>query len=139
MRDPSADCNAYNASFTLSRTSFMRSSTAAMYPRVRVLVAALAATALAGCGGNYAAHSAGAVGGGSSGSVVSDGGLHASVTIPISATAANVIAAVGILGLLAVGNNVSPVRPALMQEDRTINEQDCTQPIANGLANLKCR
>jgi uncharacterized membrane protein YciS (DUF1049 family) len=110
-----------------------------MCPRVRPLVSAFAAVALAGCGGNYAAHSAGAVGGGSSGSVVSDGGLHASVTISISSTAANVIAAGALIGFLVVGNNVLPLRPALMREDRTINEQDCTQPIANGLANLKCR
>jgi hypothetical protein len=46
---------------------------------------------------------------------------------------------VGIIGLLAVGNNVSPARSALMLEDRSVNEQDCTRPIANGLANLKCR
>jgi len=110
-----------------------------MRPRVRPLVPALLAAALAGCGGNYAAHSAGAVGGGSSGSVVSDGGLHASVTFSISATAANVIAAVGIVGLLAAGNNVSPARPAPMREDRTINEQDCTQPLEKPAANLRCR
>ena len=97
-----------------------------MRSRVRSLVSALAAAALAGCAGSY-------------GSVVSDGGLHASVTIAISSTTANVIGAVGIIGLLAAGNNVSPARPAPMLEERTINEQDCTQPIANGLANLKCR
>jgi hypothetical protein len=100
-----------------------------MRPHVRTLVAALAAlaaAALAGCAS-------------SSGFVVSDGGLHASVTVPISSTTANVIGAVGIIGLLAVGNNVSPAWPAPMLPDRTINEQDCTQPIANGLANLKCR
>jgi len=97
-----------------------------MRPHVRTLVSALAAAALTGCAS-------------SSGSVVSDGGLYGSVTISISATAANVIGAVGIIGLLAAGNNVSPARPALMQEDRTINEQDCTQPIANGSANLRCR
>lgn len=109
-----------------------------MHPRLRLLVATLSAAALAGCGGNYAAHSAAATTGGSSGSVVIDGGLHASVTVSISATAANVIAAVGIIGLLAAANNVSPVRPAML-EGRSINEQDCTQPIANGLANLRCR
>ena len=131
MRDPSPNCNAYNGGFMCPCAPVMRL-------RARLLIAALAAAALAGCGGNYAAHSAGAVGG-SSGSVVSDGGLHASVTISISATAANVIAAVGIIGILAAANNVSPVRPALMQEDRTINEQDCTQPLERPTANLKCR
>jgi len=97
-----------------------------MRPYLRTLAAALGAAALAGCAS-------------SSGSVVSDGGLHASVTIPISATAANVIAAVGIVGLLAAGNNVSPARPAPMLEDRTINEQDCTRPLEQPTANLKCR
>jgi hypothetical protein len=96
-----------------------------MRPRLRTLVATLAA-ALAGCAN-------------SSGSVVSDGGLHASVTIGISSTTANVIGAVGILGLLAAANNVSPARPAPMLEERTIHEQDCTRPIANGAANLRCR
>jgi uncharacterized membrane protein YciS (DUF1049 family) len=108
-----------------------------MHPRVRPLVSALAAAMLAGCGGNYAAHSGAA--GGSSGSVVSDGGLHASVTISISSTAANVIAAGALIGFLVVGNNVLPLRPALMREDRTINEQDCTQPLERPTANLKCR
>jgi hypothetical protein len=107
--------------------------------RLRLIGAALAAAALAGCGGNYAAHGAGAAAGGSSGSVVVDGGLHASVTISISSAAANAIAAGALIGFLAAGNNVSPLRPAPMREDRTINEQDCTQPIANAAANLKCR
>jgi len=110
-----------------------------MRPRVRSLVSALTAATLAGCGGNYAAHSAAAGASGSSGSVVSDGGLHASVTISISSTAANVIAAGALIGFLAAGNNVSPARPALMREDRTINEQDCTQPLERPTANLKCR
>jgi len=110
-----------------------------MHPRVRPLVAALAAAALAGCGGNYAAHSASAGAGGSSGSVVVDGGLHASVSISISSAAANAIAAGALIGFLAVGNNLAPLRPAPMREDRTINEQDCTQPLEKPAANLKCR
>jgi hypothetical protein len=100
---------------------------------VRLLVAALAAAALAGCGGNYAAHS------GSSGSVVADGGLHASVTVGLSATAANVIAAGAVIGFLAVGNGLSPLLPPPMRADRAINEQDCTKPIATPTANLRCR
>jgi hypothetical protein len=103
--------------------------------RARLLVSALTAAALAGCGGNYAAHS----GGGSSGSVVVDGGLHASVTFSISSTAANVIAAGALIGFLAAGNDASPLRPAPMRQDRTINEQDCTKQIANAAANLRCR
>jgi hypothetical protein len=93
---------------------------------LKLFVPVLAGAALAGCASSY-------------GSVVSDGGLHASISIPISSTTANVIGAVGIIGLLAVGNDVLPVRPAPMRADRTINEQDCTQPIASSTANLKCR
>jgi hypothetical protein len=94
---------------------------------VRTFAAALAAAALAGCAGT-------------SGHIVSDGGLYGSVTIGISATTANVIGAVGIIGLLAAANDVTPVaRPLPMLEDRTINEQDCTRPIASTTANLRCR
>ena len=97
-----------------------------MHPRLRTLVPALGAAALAGCAS-------------SSGSVVSDDGLHASGTFTISSSAANAIGAVGIIGLLAAANNVTPARPAPMLADRTINAQDCTQPIASATANLKCR
>jgi hypothetical protein len=93
--------------------------------RAPLLICAIAA-ALAGCAS-------------SSGTIVSDGGLHGSVTIPISATTANVIGVVGIIGLLAVGNDVLPLRPLPMLEDRAINEQDCTRPIASTTANLRCR
>jgi hypothetical protein len=97
-----------------------------MRPCFRKLVAALAAAALGGCASSH-------------GSIVSDGGLHGSVTIGISSTTANVIGVVGIIGLVAAANDVSPLPPAPMRADRAINEQDCTQPIANATANLRCR
>ena len=98
-----------------------------------MLVATLAAGALAGCGGNYAAHGAVSTGG----AVVVDGGL--TVSIGLSETAANVIAAGGIISILAAGNNLSPLPPRPMRTDRTINEQDCTKPIVTPTANLRCR
>jgi hypothetical protein len=70
--------------------------------------------------------------------VISDGGLFVSATIGISAAAATVIAAVAVVGFLAVGNNISPRLPAKMREDRAINLQDCSKPIAVWSANLKC-
>jgi hypothetical protein len=98
--------------------------------------AALAAAALAGCGGN-------SVMVGSAGApppVPPPPGLSASVSISISSTAANILAAGAVIGFLVVGNDVLPWSPAPpMREDRTVNEQDCTQPIANATANLKCR
>jgi hypothetical protein len=71
-------------------------------------------------------------------SVISDGGLFVSATIALSATAANVLSGIFILGFLAAGNDISPLPPAKMREDRTINLQDCSKPIANWSANLKC-
>jgi hypothetical protein len=94
--------------------------------RAPLLICVIAAAALAGCAS-------------SSGHIVSDGGLYGSVTVGISSTTANVIGAVGIIGLLAAANEVTPLRPLPMREDRTINEQDCTRPIASTTANLRCR
>ena len=87
---------------------------------------------LAGCGGSQAVYGA------STGvPAPTSQGLHISVTL--SETASNVITAIGIAGLLAVGNSVMPGPPPLMKEDRTINEQDCTQPIVDITINLKCK
>jgi hypothetical protein len=70
--------------------------------------------------------------------VIVDGGLVAGTTIGISAAAANAFTAVMILGLLVVANDWRLVPPPPMREDRTINVQDCTKPIANWTANLRC-
>jgi hypothetical protein len=105
----------------------------------RALVLALAVTLLPGCA-NYAVY--GSTFGGSAAaatgtSVVVNGGLYASITL--GATAANVLAGVGVASLLLAGNGLSPIPPPPMREDRTINEQDCTAPIVDLTANLKCR
>ena len=70
--------------------------------------------------------------------VISDGGLYVSATIGLSAAAANVLSAIFIAGCLAAGNDLSPVPSLKMRADRTINVQDCTQPIENWSANLRC-
>ena len=96
----------------------------------RPLAVILLVAALPGCA-NYAVY------GSTGGAVVIDGGFHASITL--GATAANVLAGVGIVSVLLAGNGLSPLPPPPMREDREINEQDCTAPIASTTANLKCR
>jgi len=71
-----------------------------------------------------------------SGYVIVDGGLAAGAAVGISTATANAIAVVGILGFLVVANDWRPA-PAL-RADRTINLQDCTKPIVNWTANLRC-
>jgi len=105
----------------------------------RALALFLVLAALPGCA-NYAVY--GSTFGGSAAAatgtqVVVNGGLYASITL--GATAANVMAGIGLATLLAAGNGLSPVPPPPMREDRSINEQDCTAPIVDLGANLKCR
>jgi hypothetical protein len=96
----------------------------------RSLAVILLVAALPGCA-NYAVY------GSTGGAIVVDGGFHASITL--GATAANVLAGVGIVSVLLAGNGLSPIPLPPMREDREINEQDCTAPIASTTANLKCR
>ena len=70
--------------------------------------------------------------------VVADGGLFVGATIGLSTAAANTIAVIGILGFLAVANDWSALPPPQMRADRTVNLQDCSKPIENWSANLKC-
>ena len=114
-----------------------------MPPRAR-LVAILAAAAVAsGCASN-AASSFGAAAAPypipppGSVKVIADGGLFISATIGLSAAAANVLSGIFIVGFLAAGNDISPRLPAKMRADRAINLQDCSKPIVNWSANLKC-
>jgi hypothetical protein len=100
---------------------------------IRHLACVVAACALAACSAQTAVRT-GVPASGSS--LVIDGGLKASVRL--GATATNVIAAGAIVSILAAGNDLGP-ELAPMKEDRTINVQDCTRPIANPTANLMCR
>jgi hypothetical protein len=100
------------------------------------LVSLLLAVSLAGCGGNYATRSATPAPMGASAGVPA--GLFISISVELSATAANIFNGLMIAGLLVAAN--SPIgEPPQMLEDRTINEQDCTRPIVDLTANLKCK
>jgi hypothetical protein len=70
--------------------------------------------------------------------VVADGALFIGATIGISAAAANTLAVIGIAGILATANDWSLLPPPKMRADRTVNLQDCSKPIANWSANLRC-
>lgn len=108
------------------------------------LAAALAAAAVgvSGCSANVAS----SFGGGvpepilppGSIRVISDGGLYVSATIGLSAAAANVLSAIFIAGYLVAANDLSLGPPPKMREDRAINLQDCSKPIENWSANLRC-
>lgn len=109
--------------------------------RLAVVLVALA-VGTSGCSANMAS----SFGGGApqpvlppgSVQVISDGGLYVSATIGLSAATANVLSAIFIVGFLAAANDLSPRLPLKLREDRTINLQDCSKPIENWSANLKC-
>lgn len=115
-----------------------------MMCRSAALLALAAALATGGCASNVA--SSFSTGGGvgppvpmaEGVRVVADGGLFVGATIGLSAAAANAIAAIGIVGFLAVANDWSALPPPKMREDRLVNLQDCSKPIVNWSANLKC-
>src|SRR5262245_38451598 len=105
----------------------------------RLAALVLLAFALSGCASSYAVFGStfGAAPVAAGTSIVVNGGLVASISL--GASAANVLAGIGVVTLLAAGNGLSPVPPPPMREDREINAQDCAVPIVNLTANLKCR
>jgi hypothetical protein len=69
------------------------------------------------------------------------GGAQVSLHIQSSAFAALIIAA-ALLGAAVEGvrqDRQVPPSSAPLAPDRTVNEQDCTRPIADPYANLKCK
>jgi len=93
---------------------------------------ASAGTAGAGAGGAVA----------STGTVIAvDGGLYASISL--GTAAANILAAATGLAIYAAMLQESGEfhlgQYPPMREDRAINEQDCTKPIMDTGANLKCK
>ncbi|HKC42315.1 MAG TPA: hypothetical protein VKC64_00715 [Burkholderiales bacterium] len=110
-----------------------------MQPCHRIVAALLAASVLAGCAGQAPVVGGAVAPAVPASSVVVNGGLTASFTFEISSAAANALFGVALVGFLIAGNNVYPVRWTPMREDRAINQQDCTKPIADMTANLKCR
>jgi hypothetical protein len=141
----------------------LRTSTCWTYPSrtpfrlaFRLAVAALLCTGATGCSWNSAigasfggtAGSGAAVGAGtgsaaaSTTTVVAGGtGLYASISL--GTAAANILAAATGLAIYAAmlqesGEfHLGQFPP--MREDRAINEQDCTKPITDTQANLKCK
>lgn len=106
--------------------------------------------ALGGCASNsYTWVSAGSLTAGAlpaAGTTVSSGYVNVSVG---SSSAAGALAGIALLGFVVhgyqngywdEGGGFGPTRtiPALA-EDRTIHEQDCSKPIENSSANLRCK
>jgi hypothetical protein len=111
-----------------------------MPPSPRIVAALLAASLLAGCAGHAPVVGGAVAPAVPASSVVVNGGLTASFTFEISSAAANALFGAALVGFLIAGNNAYyPVRWTPMREDRAVNEQDCTKPIADATANLKCR
>jgi hypothetical protein len=96
----------------------------------RALLIAVTLNSLPGC----ATYPAVYVGAGAA----ADGGLVVSGSAVFGAGMANALAAAGIITYLIVANDSYAPAPK-MREDRTVHEQDCTKPITNWTANLKCR
>jgi hypothetical protein len=91
-------------------------------------------TAAAGAGTGSAVASSGTV-------VAVNGGLFASISL--GTAAANILAAMtGVAIYAAMLQESGELRLGAyppMREDRAIHEQDCTKPITNTQANLKCK
>jgi len=121
---------------------------------VRALALAASVAALAGCSGwEYAmgaSYGTSPVAAGSataaastSGTTIVAGGGGLYVSVSLGSTAANVLAAAtGVAIYAAMLQESGEWRPwggPPMLEGRTVNEQDCTKPIADMQANLKCK
>jgi len=106
--------------------------------------------ALAGCSTHaYTSISAGALTAGTlptAGTTISSGYVNVSVA---SSSAAGALAGIALLGFVFHGHlngywdegrGYGPGRPIPpLAEDRTIHEQDCSKPIENSSANLRCK
>ncbi|MCU0805396.1 MAG: hypothetical protein MUF79_09965 [Burkholderiales bacterium] len=95
--------------------------------------------ALAGCAGVQTAtalNTGGPVAGPCTSCVIVDGGLYAS--IGLSAAVSNAIV-YGMFGAMFLYDGLNWRPPPEMDENRTVHEQDCTKPLENPRANLKCK
>jgi len=113
---------------------------ARMYIMMRRIVSALAALALYACTAantEIASNTVGRVGTPAAGTTVVAGGVSVSVA---GGSAAAAVGAAAILGtMFYYGAEPLDRTPPPMLEDRRINEHDCTKPIADYSANLRCR
>lgn len=118
--------------------------------RSRAILSLTLIAALAGCSTHsYTSISAGALTAGTlpaAGTTVSSGYVNVSVG---SSSAAGALAGIALLGFVFhghlngywdEGSGYGPWRPIPpLAEDRTIHEQDCSKPIENSSANLRCK
>jgi hypothetical protein len=95
------------------------------------IAAALLVLCLAGCDGGYIVR-------GSSMSGPPPPPPSATLTVT-SSPSGSVFAALFGLGMLGVAAGVLPVHEPVMHPDRRVAEQDCSRPIEDFSANLRCR
>jgi hypothetical protein len=113
---------------------------ARMYIMTRHIVSALAALALAACAGadtQIASNTVGSVAAPAAGTTVLAGGVSVSVA---GGSAAAAVGAAALLGTMFYydAQPLDRVPPPLL-EGRRVNEHDCTTPLVDYSANLRCR
>ena len=114
---------------------------------MRILFSALVASAcLTGCAHGQAQFSSGAAPGtpgGTAGVSVQGGGSGAAALVGIGVAAALIYSAepggVGYYNANPFMSVTGSAKPPLLAPDRRVNEQDCSRPIKDPSANLKCR
>lgn len=121
-----------------TRPAFARRSPRRGLARAVVLPLALLA---AGCGGqaNVQIQGSGVPGFTTvpAGTAVSGGSLSASIQ---GGSAAGALLAIGLLGATVFSeSDRAHNRPPALDPGRTVNEQDCSRPIENPSANLRCK
>ena len=111
-----------------------------MYLMTRCIVSTLAVLALSACAGANTEIATNTVAGTAvppAGTTVVSGAVGVSVA---GGSAAAAIGAAGILGAMFYYNDEPRDRlPPPLLEDRSVNEHDCSKPIADYTANLRCR
>lgn len=103
---------------------------------MRIAAPILLAAALSGC----AATTSVSAGGGAAG--VAPGGTVSSATVGMhveSASAAGALLGLAIIGGTVYGAARDGARVPPLDPDRTVNVQDCSQPIRDWAANLRCK
>lgn len=98
----------------------------------------VAVLALSACSANtqIASNTAARVGSPAAGTTVVSGGVSASVS---GGSAAAALGAIGVLGAMFTYGNEPLERTPPLLEGRRINEHDCTKPLVDYSANLRCR
>jgi hypothetical protein len=106
---------------------------------IRTMCSIVALLALSACSANtyIASNTAAGVGSAATGTTVVAGGVSASV---VGGSAAGALGAAGVLGnLFYRGSEPLDRAPPPLLKGRKVNEQDCTKPLVDYSANLRCR